>query len=109
MPAPEDREKNQFIITGRGGIPASPNEPLQGEAVTTNWVTLDSDVDDKTTPAATTPRSSTPKQLVEAQGWIVDDNGQIVLTTQAPTVTPQGEWFSAADCNPPQAANTPQG
>jgi large exoprotein involved in heme utilization and adhesion len=96
------REKNQFIITGRGGIPTSPNEPLQGEAVTTNWVTLDSDIDNKTTLAATTPRSSTPKQLVEAQGWIVDDNGEIVLTTQAPTVTPQGEWFSAADCNMPQ-------
>ena len=106
---PTAREKNQFIITGRGGIPASPNEPLQSEAVTTNWVTLNSDVDDKTTPPATTPHSSTPKQLVEAQGWIVDDNGQIVLTTQAPTVTPQGEWFSAADCNMPQAANTPQG
>jgi large exoprotein involved in heme utilization and adhesion len=102
------REKNQFIITGRGGIPTSPNEPLQGEAVTTNWVTLDSDIGDKTTPA-TTPHSSTPKQLVEAQGWIVDDNGEIVLTTQALTVTPQGEWFSAAGCNPPQSANTPQG
>jgi large exoprotein involved in heme utilization and adhesion len=95
------REKNQFIITGRGGLPPSPNEPLQSEAVTTNWVTLDSDIDNKTTPA-TTPPSSTPKQLVEAQGWIVDDNGEIVLTTQAPTVTPQGEWFSAADCNMPQ-------
>jgi len=96
------REKNQFIITGRGGLPPSPNEPLQSEAVTTNWVTLDSDIDNKTTPAATTPPSSTPKQLVEAQGWIIDDNGEIVLTTQAPTVTPQGEWFSAADCNMPQ-------
>jgi large exoprotein involved in heme utilization and adhesion len=102
------REKNQFIITGRGGLPPSPNEPLQSEAATTHWVTLDSDIDNKTTPA-TTPPSSTPKQLVEAQGWIVDDNGQIVLTTQAPTVTPQGEWFFAADCNMPQAANTPQG
>ncbi|MEW6492543.1 MAG: filamentous hemagglutinin N-terminal domain-containing protein, partial [Cyanobacteriota bacterium] len=35
--------RSRFVITGRGGLPASPNEMLQGEAVITNWVTLNSE------------------------------------------------------------------
>ncbi|MEA5624391.1 S-layer family protein, partial [Nostoc sp. UHCC 0251] len=31
---------SRFIATGRGGLPQSPNEPLRGRAVITDWVDL---------------------------------------------------------------------
>jgi large exoprotein involved in heme utilization and adhesion len=101
-------QNGSFTITGRGGLPPSPNETLQGEAVITNWVSLDSDVENNTPPATTTPRSFAPRQLVEAQGWIMNEKGQVVLTASAPKVTPQGEWLPEAKCNPPQTEDSPQ-
>ncbi|BAY23575.1 hypothetical protein NIES2100_33670 [Calothrix sp. NIES-2100] len=63
-----------FIATGRGGLPANPLEPLRGRAVMTNWVTL---------PAATTNKitqqTAEPQPIVEAQGWIKSDRGDVIL------------------------------
>ena len=107
-PAGTAKEGSSFTITGRGGLPPSPNEPLRGETVVTNWVTLDSDAENHTVPATTTPSSSAPRQLVEAQGWIINEKGQVVLTASAPNVTPHREWFSPPECNPPQSPRPPQ-
>ncbi len=102
--SPDDRmrERSSFTITGRGGLPPSPNDTLQGESVITNWVTLGSDTENKTPPTTTTPRSFAPKKFVEAQGWIINEQGQVVLTASAPKVTPHGEWLPDVECNPSQ-------
>ncbi|WP_172642259.1 two-partner secretion domain-containing protein [Allocoleopsis franciscana] len=100
-PAASTQEPNSFTITGRGGLPPSPNDPLQNESIITNWVSLDSDVETKTAPVSITPKSSTPKPLVEAQGWMLNHKGEVVLTAAALTATPQGEWFPEAECNAP--------
>ncbi|MDZ7968300.1 MAG: S-layer family protein [Nostoc sp. DedSLP03] len=74
---------SRFIATGRGGLPQSPNEPLQGRAVITGWVDLPPQAtaiaDNLST--ATMTKSSDP--IVEAQGWIVDANGNIMLVAQS--------------------------
>jgi large exoprotein involved in heme utilization and adhesion len=101
------QERSRFIITGRGGLPPSPNEPLQGESVLTNWVTLDSEGENNTPPATTTSKNSTPRRLAEAQGWMINDKGQVVLTASAPQVTPQEQWLSSPECNPPRTPSTP--
>ncbi len=98
-PADQTARDNSFTITGRGGLPPSPNDLLQGESVVTNWVTLDSDVENKTPVTPATPKSSAPRQLVEAQGWHFNEKGQVVLTASAPKVTPHGEWLGEANCN----------
>jgi filamentous hemagglutinin family protein len=100
-PVRSTQERNSFTITGRGGLPLSPNDPLQSESIITNWVTIDSDVETKTPPVPITPKSSTPKPLVEAQGWMLNHKGEVVLTASALTGTPQGEWFPEADCDEP--------
>jgi large exoprotein involved in heme utilization and adhesion len=52
-------------------------------------MTLKPEVDKPSTPAvSTSPTSSAPAQLVEAQGWVINTNGHVVLTAKAPTVTP---------------------
>ncbi|HEY9606090.1 MAG TPA: filamentous hemagglutinin N-terminal domain-containing protein [Allocoleopsis sp.] len=96
------RKDSRFVIIGRGGLPPSPNDPLSGESVITNWVTLDSHSEPTKTQAAATPSSSVPRQMLEAQGWTVNEQGKVVLTATAPTVTPNSEWFDPTQCNVPQ-------
>ena len=100
-------QTSSFVVTGRGGIPPSPLDPLDTDAIVSEWISLDLDTEDNVSPATTTPESSVPKQIVEAQGWIVNEKGQIVLIAQAPTVMPQGEWHPGAECNTFQSTYAP--
>jgi filamentous hemagglutinin family protein len=77
---------NSFTSVGRGGIPATPKDPLNEQEIATNWVKLNSTDTLPSTPiATTTPASSQPygsaqgKPIVEAQGWQRERNGDIVL------------------------------
>lgn len=100
---------NKFTITGRGGLPPNPNDTLQNESMQTNWVTTDPPVENsnRDDSSANPPRSvlsesNVPKTptLVEAQGWIYGQNGEVILTAQAPTVTPHNPSLTpAASCN----------
>ncbi len=95
------QERNSFTVTGRGGLPPSPNDTLQGEAVVTNWVSLDSEVEDSAYSSSTTPSRSAQRQLREAQGWVINEKGEVVLTDQAAIVTPQEGGFQGLQCNAP--------
>ncbi|MUG91175.1 filamentous hemagglutinin N-terminal domain-containing protein [Scytonema sp. UIC 10036] len=120
--------QNTFISTGRGGLPLNPIEPLQDANTIAQWVRLRSPLNAQTTQspliadrdsrsskrqqqrensANTAPQStdvsSTTKvtaatQIVEAQSWVVDRNGNIELVVQAPSVTPHNSWFPRASC-----------
>ncbi len=98
-PAGRTAQGNSFTITGRGGLPPSPNDVLQGESVIVNWVTLDPQTDNRSsndTPAATTaPQTPT---LTEAQGWMYGSNGEVILTAEAPNVTPQSPIVMPTTC-----------
>ncbi|MEH2411971.1 two-partner secretion domain-containing protein [Nostoc sp.] len=86
------KNASYFIATGRGGLPQSPNEPLRGRAVITGWVDLPPqatervrdklavEIPDKK-PIVSITKST--NQIVEAQGWIVDANGDIILVAQS--------------------------
>jgi filamentous hemagglutinin family protein len=89
--------ENKFAVTGRGGLPSSPNELFAPDMVQ----------DDLGTPVASHPPTSKsvsptptspPKQLVEAQGWVVDDNGVVTLVAAAPNVTPHSGALVPASC-----------
>jgi filamentous hemagglutinin family protein len=96
-------QDNSFTITGRGGLPPNPTDPLTSEAVIADWVTLNSEENtNRVTPEAN-PTSATPKLLVEAQSWTYSPNGQVVLVAQAPTVTPQRPWQASPSCDDFQA------
>jgi large exoprotein involved in heme utilization and adhesion len=91
------KRENTFTVTGRGGLPQSPTEVISpdmvqddlGTAVTSNPPTSES-----VSPTPTSP----PKQLVEAQGWVVDDLGVVTLVASAPTVTPHSPALTPASC-----------
>ena len=75
---------NRFIATGRGGLPQSPNEPLRGRAVITGWVDLPAQVTHRVTDKSSiASMTKSTDRIVEAQGWIVDGNGNIMLVAQS--------------------------
>lgn len=93
------RNGSEFIVTGRGGLPPTPTEatrsdlaladlgkPMQTEATQANVVPLHNPI----------PLQSTP--LVEAQGWIVDPQGKVILTASALNVTPSIPWMKSYSC-----------
>ncbi|NES19815.1 MAG: S-layer family protein [Symploca sp. SIO3E6] len=101
-----EREKNQFIITGQGGLPPDPNAAFPGEAVVNDWETPGEEVEESTedsstaspTPVATTAPPS--PNIIEAQGWIYGENGEIIFTAQSPNVTPTTLVLnSSSTCN----------
>ena len=92
-------QRSSFVVTGRGGLPPNPTDPLTGEAVIADWITLDSKQENinSTNPDVNSTRA-TPKRLVEAQGWVYGSDGQVILTAQAPTVTPESPWQTSPSC-----------
>lgn len=114
--APRGREgKNEFIITGRGGLPPNPRQVLRSRAVEVDWVTLDAsannpteDVQNRGTQRRVSGEQDSqtadnvnarPHEIVEAQGWVIDDNGKIALVATPPTTTPHSSWQKLADCH----------
>jgi large exoprotein involved in heme utilization and adhesion len=100
--------ENKFVVTGPGGLPPSPNDTLQNESVVTDWVTLEPPQENPSgnptskkleNPTSTVAVPKTPT-YVEAQGWVIDEKGEVILTAQAPTVTPHNPTLTPANvCN----------
>lgn len=91
---------NEFVITGSGGLPPNPNDPLSSDAV---WIDFDSTTDlaenRPSSKEATQITKSTAEPLVEATGWAIDDKGKVVLTAAAPTATPDSPILKTANCH----------
>ncbi|MEH2255261.1 two-partner secretion domain-containing protein [Nostoc sp.] len=77
--------ENKFVVTGRSGIPASPEDVFRSSRILTELDTptvTNNLANSPATPATTTPRTS-PHPIIEAQGWIVAPNGKIRLVAQS--------------------------
>ncbi|MBD3884706.1 filamentous hemagglutinin N-terminal domain-containing protein [Phormidium tenue FACHB-886] len=68
---------DSFIVSGRGGLPLSPTDLLSDENTLSEWVTASE-------PGSVNAEASAPVQpIVEAQGWVVDAQGKVVLVSQS--------------------------
>jgi filamentous hemagglutinin family protein len=97
---------SKFIITGRGGLPPSPNDATSSDAVRVDLVELAfagsrgageqrrRDTEEKT-------KSSVTKPIVPTQGWIFDKNGEVMLTAYDPTGTGSQRPLSPDSCPVP--------
>ncbi|MEH1836342.1 MAG: filamentous hemagglutinin N-terminal domain-containing protein [Nostoc sp.] len=106
--------RSSFIVTGRGGIAADPTEPLMADAVLTDWITLKPESKNRAdgiqkrvvvqAQRNTDEKSqkvnyvNEPIQIVEAQGWVIDANGNVVLVAQVPTASPHNSSLTATSC-----------
>ncbi|MEH1765409.1 MAG: filamentous hemagglutinin N-terminal domain-containing protein [Nostoc sp.] len=110
--------RSSFITTGRGGLVADPTEPLiADDAVLADWITLSPEVQNRAEAihkrvVAQAQRNTEeksqkvnsvnePTQIVEAQGWIIDANGNVVLVSQVPTAMPHNSSLTATSCAAP--------
>jgi large exoprotein involved in heme utilization and adhesion len=95
---------NSFTVTGRGGLPLSPDEVLPPDTVVEDLGTLVSHPGTSAQPDAGTmdnlsvSNPQPPKQIIEAQGWIKTADGQIILVAEVPPTNYQGNWQNPTHC-----------
>ena len=70
--------ENEFTVTGRGGLPPSPNDVLSSNSTQFNWVepAVGGSQQVEGERASIELRS---KEIIPAQGWVMDDRGQVTL------------------------------
>jgi filamentous hemagglutinin family protein len=99
--------RSSFIATGRGGLVDDPTQPLiADDAVLVDWIALSpenknrADGIQKNTEEKLQKVNSVnePTQIVEAQGWVIDANGNVVLVAQVPTATPPNFSLTSKSC-----------
>ncbi|MBH8564484.1 filamentous hemagglutinin N-terminal domain-containing protein [Nostoc sp. CENA67] len=83
---------SKFTITGRGGLPPSPNEATSGDAVRVDLVEpapggSRGAEEQGSRGAGEKIESTVTKPIVPAQGWILNKKGEVILTAYDPTGT----------------------
>ncbi|MEH2363365.1 two-partner secretion domain-containing protein [Nostoc sp.] len=105
---------SSFTYTGSGGLPPSPNNTLNSDAIWEDWRLTavpkgregrQRDKGNSESPLGIKGQGgennfSHPTQIVEAQGWIINQNGEVTLTAYAPTPTPHKVGNSSLGCQP---------
>jgi filamentous hemagglutinin family protein len=90
-----------FIVTGRGGLPASPYEILNPEVAWEDWSIVESTISSPQTPITSHPvdKPQHPTaQIVEAQGMVKTADGTVILTDKPIATTPQRTAFNGLNC-----------
>ncbi len=92
-----DQTPSHFIISGRGGVPPTISQVTGTDNVWEDLRPLVPNSDSR--PAKIEPVTQTRSTpIIEAQGWIKLPDGTIVLTAQAPNVTPHPGWQNPIHC-----------
>jgi len=82
-----NKEQGSFIVTGTGGLPNNPYDPLQGRYSVTQVQGISGDTGQQATAPTVNAQSSTPSfwkpgdPIQEAQGMMVTSDGRVVVGT----------------------------
>lgn len=93
------RGESRFAVTGRGGLPSSPDDTQ------TRYPELDNlGPEVISSQVFTNPNSVSSEnpatEIVEAQGWMTDSTGNLFLVARSPQVTPHNSVLPRVDCRP---------
>jgi filamentous hemagglutinin family protein len=94
---------SSFIITGKGGLPPSAEDPPINSYRIVGWETLSEEQDNSTVGMRSRPQTDergeeTYPVIQEAQGWKRLSDGTLLLVAQATTVTPQSPEGTSPHC-----------
>jgi large exoprotein involved in heme utilization and adhesion len=91
---------SEFTVTGRGGLPPSPNQTLSNDSVRVGLVTpVPSTANTAATNATSSPEGSTASKILPAQGWVFNNKGEVMLTAYDPTNSSvRGSRYNPATC-----------
>ncbi|NEO37289.1 MAG: filamentous hemagglutinin N-terminal domain-containing protein [Moorea sp. SIOASIH] len=95
---------SSFTITGKGGLPASADDPVINTSTTVRW---------RTRPGLASTRQQLQQQasviipqppqekkvIIEAQGWVIAKDGTIILTAHPFRGTPVDQILPNLDCH----------
>jgi filamentous hemagglutinin family protein len=74
-------KKSEFVITGRGGLPPNPSEPISSDAVWQDLQFYTDNIEVSRDARIENNISPLPATIVEAQGWIIDSHKNVVLVS----------------------------
>jgi large exoprotein involved in heme utilization and adhesion len=99
-----DVQGSSFIVTGRGGLPPTPQQALGDDPRWRDWRTPAGVSRQPNTPGyGTLPPSANPASTksarVEATGWVIEPDGKVILTASAPNVTSPNRWGQPVNCD----------
>ncbi|MEM7581183.1 MAG: S-layer family protein, partial [Cyanobacteria bacterium P01_A01_bin.80] len=89
------KKLSEFYITGRGSLPPSPLDMLTGTVELSRLATLDGEIRNEKV-GFLERKEQESKKIIEAQGFMKTENGEIYLVAQAPTVTPTSQNTASA-------------
>ncbi|WP_198016542.1 two-partner secretion domain-containing protein [Coleofasciculus chthonoplastes] len=90
---------SRFVVTGRGGVPPTPDDVLTLDTVLDDLGTLSEETQMQVQAEMERGQNDSPNQIIEAQGWVKTADGQIILVAEFPTATPSGNWNNPANCS----------
>ena len=90
-PTTPQQARSEFTITGRGGLPPRPSEPLSSSALVR--------VDSSLSAEETLEKTDTSKLPLPARGWYINDRGAVVLAAQVPNSTPYDSRLTSPNCH----------
>lgn len=90
-------KQSEFVVTGRGGLPPNPSDPLSKDAIWQDLQTYTLPNENFSHTQQHKQASQPPIPIVEAQGWIIA-NGRVTLVAQAPTTTPHKSALTPVTC-----------
>ncbi|WP_066424627.1 S-layer family protein [Anabaena sp. 4-3] len=84
------RQANEFLITGKGGIPANPYDTLESESAIASWINVNH-INNVAKNQVNYPKVSSysPHTIVEAKALTLDAHGNLILTAETPNSTSQ--------------------
>lgn len=97
-----------LVVTGRGGLPQAPGEPLANQDIVLGWDRAEenSPVNDVTQTRAIAPQPPSPVQITEVQALTRREDGQVILTAQS-TANTYSSWNAAIQCVNPVPSVAP--
>ena len=89
------------MITGRGGIPASPADVISGNNLLENLGTPSDQLANQSSQVMSqSPKQQVnPDRIVEAQGWTVNPYGEVSLVAKVPKAIPTPTWARQLQCH----------
>lgn len=90
---------SKFVVTGRGGLPPNPRQTLNNDTVLADLGTPVQESKNQSSAVIPTTSPSPPAPVIEAQGWVLNSKGNVVLTAQAHNATPQSSGLPTPSCS----------
>ncbi|MEX0270418.1 filamentous hemagglutinin N-terminal domain-containing protein [Leptolyngbyaceae cyanobacterium UHCC 1019] len=92
------KKESRFVVTGRGGLPESPNEAFGGDRPLVELAEIQTTKPESVRLPGDLPNPSSPLLITEAQGWAIAPNGKVALLAKGVISVPHGDWQTPHHC-----------